>query len=139
MICKSWTRLTCWESKQRLAIVNSRINYIVMGGSSAGHGVGGTCPTPPRFLEANLKSLIFTIGAPQIYNLRLLSPTDFNAYSSLCILYTLSQNHRSWTYSLGNLKFKLQVDIRIRLIYRKQFINGKYDIKKHEQITIKVL
>ena len=30
----------------------------------------------------------------------------------------------------------LQVDIRIRLSYRKQFINGKNDIKKHEQITI---
>ena len=27
-----------------------------------------------RFLEANVKSLIFTIGAPQIYNLRLLCP-----------------------------------------------------------------
>ena len=36
---------------------------------------------PSRFLEAHLKSLIFTIGAPPpIYNLRLLCPSDFNAY-----------------------------------------------------------
>ena len=34
-----------------------------MGGSSIGHGGGARAP-PPRFLEANVKSLIFTIGAP---------------------------------------------------------------------------
>ena len=28
----------------------------------------------PRFLDINKKSLMFTIGAPQINNLRLLSP-----------------------------------------------------------------
>ena len=32
---------------------------------------GGMCPPT---LEANVKSLIFTIGAPQIYNLRLMCP-----------------------------------------------------------------
>ena len=39
----------------------------------------GTGSTYPRFLEANVKSLIFTNGASQIYNLRLLSSLpDFN-------------------------------------------------------------
>ena len=33
-----------------------------MGGSTVGHGRAR--PPPPRFLEANVKALIFTIGAP---------------------------------------------------------------------------
>ena len=39
-----------------------------MGWSSVGQGGH----VPSRFLDANVKYLIFTIGAPQIYNLRLL-------------------------------------------------------------------
>ena len=39
-------------------------------------------------------------------------------------------------HSRGNLKLMLQVNIRIRISYRKQFINGKND-KKQEHITIK--
>ena len=59
-----------------------------MGGSTVGHERARA----PRFLEANVKSLILTIGAPsQIYNLRLLCPPppilivlqDFNGYSHL--------------------------------------------------------
>ena len=45
-----------------------------------GSSVGTGEHVPPRSCEANVKSLIFTIGAPQIYNLRLLYPPDFNAY-----------------------------------------------------------
>ena len=54
-----------------------------MVGSTVGTGKH---VTPTRFLEANVKSLIYTIGASHIYNLRLLCPhPDFNAYSRLCI------------------------------------------------------
>ena len=34
-----------------------------MGARCVGHGGGGQVP-PPRFCESNVKSLIFTIGAP---------------------------------------------------------------------------
>ena len=40
-------------------------------------------------------------------------------------------------YSLGNLKLMLQVDIRIRLSYRKHFINGKNDIKNTSNLLLK--
>ena len=51
-----------------------------MGGSTVDCRARGHVPSP-RFLEANVKSLIITIGAPQIYNLRLLSPPDFKIAS----------------------------------------------------------
>ena len=35
-----------------------------MGGSSVGTGEGGGHVPPPDFWRANVKSLIFTIGAP---------------------------------------------------------------------------
>ena len=34
-----------------------------MGGTCVGHG-GARASPPPRFLDGNVKSLIFTIGAP---------------------------------------------------------------------------
>ena len=44
---------------------------------------GGKCP-PPRFCEANVKALILTIGAPQIYILPsqfyLMSPPSFQSH-----------------------------------------------------------
>ena len=56
-----------------------------MGGSSV--GTGGNVPPPPvpfdKFLEANVKSLIFTIGIYN-YNLCLLCPPAFYANSRLC-------------------------------------------------------
>ena len=50
-----------------------------MGVSSVGHGGH----VPPRFLNINKKSLILTIGAPQIYNLRLLCPQILIVHSQI--------------------------------------------------------
>ena len=41
---------------------NDLLNTTAMGGSSVRQG--GHVPPPPQFLEANVKSLIFTIGPP---------------------------------------------------------------------------
>ena len=54
-----------------------------MGGSTVGRARGDTCP--PRFLEANVKSLIFTIDAPRFITFTYCAPPppDFNVYSRL--------------------------------------------------------
>ena len=63
-----------------------------MGGSTVGRARGDTCP--PRFLEANVKSLIFTIDAPRFITftycappLQILMSTPAYEYGTLYMLH----------------------------------------------------
>ena len=45
-----------------------------MGGSNVKTGGGVEARVPPRFVEANVKSLIFTIGAPRFITFAYCAP-----------------------------------------------------------------
>ena len=65
-----------------------------MGARCVGHGED-TCPPPPRFCEANVKSLILTIGAPpDLYcalPVLLMCPPSFHSHRALMAV-TASDN-----------------------------------------------
>ena len=67
--------------------------------------VGGTCP--PVFFEANVKSLILTIGAPQIYIIIISVPPVFKCALPVFIVTSRPCSPPVMTVMISLIKFQL--------------------------------